>query len=422
LVFFLFISSYTYTISTPNFLIHFKLILKKKKKKKKTFIKKKNLLSKKRKKVMDFYMDSDVSLSMPAPEHPKMEETNFAKEFECCGMRLGSLHELMAHYDQCHVTINSQPHQSDHEVYLEPTEQALQQQHHHHHYHQQEQDHHHDQPHQHQEQERNQEKHHPQTKEMEQQKQQVKEHEPTPKKKQQKQPKMDSKDAYYQYNQYNQSAMYAQPLPQRPFTPLGYQSPMMEPHFNMMTPPPSRPASSPLMSQHHIHQSMHPASYMSVLRQSNAYPSPSMSPAMSPAMTPLMSSPALSSTGSIASNLSWSLDSGFPMGTPGSSSHNKYKCTKAGCTKVYKNSNGLKYHMKHGNCETDFSSPDLEIDATMEIDPDMKITKRPYWCKVFGCGRKYKNLNGLKYHAAHAHPEFDSKTLCKGSRVALSGF
>ncbi|KAJ3062531.1 hypothetical protein HK102_008734, partial [Quaeritorhiza haematococci] len=77
--------------------------------------------------------------------------------------------------------------------------------------------------------------------------------------------------------------------------------------------------------------------------------------------------------------------------------HRVYKCPKPYCSKVYKNSNGLKYHLERGSCELDYSSA-TELDPS---DPgpstlNIKITHRPYWCRVNGCGKRYKNLNGLK--------------------------
>jgi hypothetical protein len=32
--------------------------------------------------------------------------------------------------------------------------------------------------------------------------------------------------------------------------------------------------------------------------------------------------------------------------------------------------------------------------------------ERPHRCAIAGCGKRYKNPNGLKYHMAHAHPNF----------------
>ncbi|KAI9298990.1 hypothetical protein K502DRAFT_322590 [Neoconidiobolus thromboides FSU 785] len=66
-----------------------------------------------------------------------------------------------------------------------------------------------------------------------------------------------------------------------------------------------------------------------------------------------------------------------------------YKCPTEGCTKIYKNPNGLKYHINRGRCSTK-SNQDSE---------------KPYKCQVKGCFHSYKNSNGLKYHMQHSHQE-----------------
>jgi hypothetical protein len=62
-----------------------------------------------------------------------------------------------------------------------------------------------------------------------------------------------------------------------------------------------------------------------------------------------------------------------------------YICPVHGCGKAYKNPNGLKYHTMHGHDGTEI------------------IVDRPYKCPVAGCDKQYKNPNGLKYHLAHVH-------------------
>ncbi|KAI8824915.1 uncharacterized protein EV422DRAFT_564274 [Fimicolochytrium jonesii] len=135
-----------------------------------------------------------------------------------------------------------------------------------------------------------------------------------------------------------------------------------------------------------------------------------------------------------------------------------HKCPKPFCTKVYKNANGLKYHLDRGMCEHDTSSPTASASipggpksasptllhnyttrphspaepttpssASPYADPiqaaaagTVKIAHRPYWCKVPACGKKYKNLNGLKYHAKAAHPMLDFRDDVKGVFMAGS--
>lgn len=79
-----------------------------------------------------------------------------------------------------------------------------------------------------------------------------------------------------------------------------------------------------------------------------------------------------------------------------------YVCRVPGCSKAYKNPNGLKYHEKHGH------------------DSAQELVERPHRCSVTGCGKKYKNPNGLKYHMAHAHPNFVRHLGAATSRYHLS--
>ncbi|KAG0368382.1 hypothetical protein BGZ54_002048 [Gamsiella multidivaricata] len=75
-----------------------------------------------------------------------------------------------------------------------------------------------------------------------------------------------------------------------------------------------------------------------------------------------------------------------------SSGDKPYRCTIPGCDKSYKNPNGLKYHNLHGHCS---------VGGVSELDPP---ESRPYLCTFLECGKRYKNLNGLKYHIEHSHP------------------
>lgn len=83
-----------------------------------------------------------------------------------------------------------------------------------------------------------------------------------------------------------------------------------------------------------------------------------------------------------------------------------FKCPVIGCDKTYKNQNGLKYHRQHGHQGQNLrENPDGTISI---IDPDSNCPyldnaalekDKPYRCEV--CGKRYKNLNGLKYHRGH---------------------
>ncbi|KAG0134707.1 hypothetical protein HOY82DRAFT_537296 [Tuber indicum] len=87
-----------------------------------------------------------------------------------------------------------------------------------------------------------------------------------------------------------------------------------------------------------------------------------------------------------------------------------FKCPVIGCEKAYKNQNGLKYHKSHGhtnqqlfaNSDGTYSIVNPETSAPYPGTLGMEKEK-PYQCEL--CGKRYKNLNGLKYHRAHSvHP------------------
>lgn len=135
-----------------------------------------------------------------------------------------------------------------------------------------------------------------------------------------------------------------------------------------------------------------------------------------------------------------------------------YKCPAPGCDKAYKQMNGLKYHRLHGACnqnnlsipaqaaaqltnihtptnsttgspqpetadgvktEDDTAtlpsvSPTSPIAASVKPSPDpvgpvaqvaqapVSLGDRLYICQVGVCGKRYKNLNGLRYHYLHS--------------------
>ena len=86
-----------------------------------------------------------------------------------------------------------------------------------------------------------------------------------------------------------------------------------------------------------------------------------------------------------------------------------FKCPVIGCEKAYKNQNGLKYHKQHGHQNQQLKeNPDGSFSI---VDPATSIPypgtigmekEKPYRCEV--CGKRYKNLNGLKYHRQHSPP------------------
>ncbi|KAK5171002.1 Transcriptional regulator of ribosomal biogenesis proteins [Saxophila tyrrhenica] len=84
-----------------------------------------------------------------------------------------------------------------------------------------------------------------------------------------------------------------------------------------------------------------------------------------------------------------------------------FKCPVIGCEKAYKNQNGLKYHKQHGHQNQQLKE---NPDGTFSIvDPTTSVPypgtlgmekEKPYRCDT--CGKRYKNLNGLKYHRQHS--------------------
>lgn len=93
-----------------------------------------------------------------------------------------------------------------------------------------------------------------------------------------------------------------------------------------------------------------------------------------------------SSHGNVSS-VSSSASSGYPAGgysLSRSGNDRPFVCPVSGCGKTYKNANGLKYHAIHGH--------------------DGVLVEKPHKCPFNGCGKRYKNSNGLKYHFQHAHP------------------
>ncbi|KAK4983019.1 Transcriptional regulator of ribosomal biogenesis proteins [Elasticomyces elasticus] len=101
--------------------------------------------------------------------------------------------------------------------------------------------------------------------------------------------------------------------------------------------------------------------------------------------------------------LGGAMNSGFPEEIK------PFKCPVIGCEKAYKNQNGLKYHKQHGHQTQQLKE---NADGTYSIvDPTTSIPypgtvgmekEKPYRCEV--CGKRYKNLNGLKYHRQHSPP------------------
>ncbi|KAI9722179.1 MAG: Transcriptional regulator of ribosomal biogenesis proteins [Chrysothrix sp. TS-e1954] len=97
------------------------------------------------------------------------------------------------------------------------------------------------------------------------------------------------------------------------------------------------------------------------------------------------------------------------IGTITSDEDRRFKCPVIGCEKAYKNANGLRYHEKHGhasqklkqNGDGTFSIINPETSQPYPGTLGMEKEK-PFRCEA--CGKRYKNLNGLKYHRNHSSP------------------
>lgn len=96
---------------------------------------------------------------------------------------------------------------------------------------------------------------------------------------------------------------------------------------------------------------------------------------------------ALSSTLKPSKKPSFSSQNGGHDSDDDSSKGRPYVCKVEGCGKSYKNPNGLKYHTLHGHEREGQESE-----------------QKPHCCPYVGCPKRYKNPNGLKYHIQHGHP------------------
>ncbi|KAL1413532.1 hypothetical protein Q8F55_001306 [Vanrija albida] len=94
--------------------------------------------------------------------------------------------------------------------------------------------------------------------------------------------------------------------------------------------------------------------------------------------------------------------------------HKAWRCPNPGCNKAYKQSNGLKYHLQKGQC--DFAIHDA-IDHGLTLE-EAEERSRPYVCAVgAGCTKRYRQMNGLKYHYLNSgeHGEYGLRMLQNGT-------
>ncbi|KAI3629796.1 hypothetical protein MIR68_011231 [Amoeboaphelidium protococcarum] len=78
----------------------------------------------------------------------------------------------------------------------------------------------------------------------------------------------------------------------------------------------------------------------------------------------------------------------------------KFDCLVPGCDKVYRNQNGLKYHIMHSHTQKERQLVEM-LQKAIKEDP----AEKPYACHVEGCDKRYRNTNGLKYHLINGHPD-----------------
>ncbi|KAJ1557542.1 Transcriptional regulator of ribosomal biogenesis proteins [Cladochytrium tenue] len=91
----------------------------------------------------------------------------------------------------------------------------------------------------------------------------------------------------------------------------------------------------------------------------------------------------------------------------GGEAERPFRCRQPGCGKAYKNPGGLKYHMKNGHGGGGGAAAGvgglMDEDGGIAGGGDPAAAVKPYLCPVPECAKRYKNLNGLKYHIEHVH-------------------
>ncbi|KAL8710148.1 MAG: hypothetical protein Q9220_005231 [cf. Caloplaca sp. 1 TL-2023] len=101
---------------------------------------------------------------------------------------------------------------------------------------------------------------------------------------------------------------------------------------------------------------------------------------------------------------------GIPDGGSGPSDGvpKPFHCPVIGCEKAYKNQNGLKYHKSQLKSNENGTFSIVDPDTLQPYVGTLGMEKhKPYRCVP--CGKRYKNLNGLKYHKSHTPACEDGK-------------
>ncbi|KAF8633124.1 hypothetical protein AX15_001504 [Amanita polypyramis BW_CC] len=206
------------------------------------------------------------------------------------------------------------------------------------------------------------------------------------------------------------------------------------------------------------------------------YGSRTLSQSSAPA-TPSRSTPPSSIASGRSSSRASSTAGSTTLSRPASSLllSKPFRCPKPNCNKSYKQANGLKYHMTHGSCNfappkdlehvkdllerkrrdrerereklggaTDDSGSGLgrsislgnvgESDDTLdlsniseselrEVEREAEKRMKPFACGVGDCQRRYKNMNGLRYHYQHSgdHGAVGLALLASGQHECLQG-
>lgn len=100
-------------------------------------------------------------------------------------------------------------------------------------------------------------------------------------------------------------------------------------------------------------------------------------------------------------------------------------CTVEGCGRKYKNPGGLRYHISHAHPDPDSAAARSDFHGRHgKRGKNVPDIYKPYRCLADGCGKRYKNVNGLvgccrektrfpvhysisrqKYHVEHQHTD-----------------
>ncbi|KAK8763228.1 hypothetical protein V5799_034161 [Amblyomma americanum] len=90
------------------------------------------------------------------------------------------------------------------------------------------------------------------------------------------------------------------------------------------------------------------------------------------------------------------------MSSAGSTEEKPFACPVPGCKKRYKNVNGIKYHAKNGH------KKEAKLGATA-WSPSYKTIKKAHRCH---CGKSYKTTQGLRAHSLSQHSSDSQLARC----------